>query len=84
MKVLYIYGYFLALLLLWSTPLLLVLLLLYVCYKRLVEASNGIQRARNIAYVQAELAIEAVQCLEPSEERDALVSFAAKIVDRTH
>ncbi len=51
---------------------------------RFVEASGGIQRARNIAYVQAELAIEAVQRLESSEERDALVSFAAKIVDRTH
>eukprot|EP01084_Bolivina_argentea_P032747 60637_1 len=51
---------------------------------KFVEASDGIQQARNIAYVQAELAIEAVQRLEPSEERDALVSFAAKIVDRTH
>ncbi|KAG5191230.1 geranyl-diphosphate synthase [Tribonema minus] len=48
----------------------------------LVLRSDGIARARDLAIVQAELAMDAATRLAPSEERDALVALAARVVDR--
>ena len=48
-----------------------------------VLQSDGIQRAKNLAVVQAELAMAAALQLAPSAERDALVALAARVVDWT-
>lgn len=50
----------------------------------LVHASDGIARAKDVAVVQAEKAMDAVLSLEPSRPRDALVQLAHKIVNRNH
>jgi geranylgeranyl pyrophosphate synthase len=49
----------------------------------IVLASNGIQKAKELAQVHAELAMDAVLKLKPSVHRDALVHLAYKVVDRT-
>lgn len=49
----------------------------------LVFASNGIEKTKELARVHAELAMDAVLQLKPSEYRDALVHLAYKVVDRT-
>ncbi|CAM9337252.1 unnamed protein product, partial [Phaeothamnion confervicola] len=51
---------------------------------QLVHESGSIQRTKDIARVQAELATDAVMRLSPSPERDALVNLAYKIVHRNH
>jgi geranylgeranyl pyrophosphate synthase len=48
-----------------------------------VLRSDGIQRAKDLAVVQAELAMAAALRLAPSPERDGLVALAARVVDRT-
>ncbi|CAM9967883.1 unnamed protein product, partial [Ascophyllum nodosum] len=50
----------------------------------LVNASDGIARAKEVAVVQAEKAMDAVLTLEESPDRDALVQLAYKIVNRNH
>lgn len=50
----------------------------------LVNASDGIARARDVALVQAEKAMDAVLTLRESPARDALVKLAHKIVNRNH
>lgn len=50
----------------------------------LVRASDGISRAKDVAVVQAEKAMDAVLTLEQSPARDALVQLAHKIVNRNH
>lgn len=50
----------------------------------LVHASDGIARARDVAVVQAEKAMDAVLTLQQSPARDALVQLAHKIVNRNH
>lgn len=50
----------------------------------LVHASDGIARAKDIAAVQAEKAMDAVLTLRESPARDALVQLAHKIVNRNH
>lgn len=48
----------------------------------LVLRSDGIARARDMAVVQAELAMAAAARLMAGPERDALVALAARVVDR--
>lgn len=50
----------------------------------LVHASDGIARAKDVAVVQAEKAMDAVLTLKQSPARDALVQLAHKIVNRNH
>ncbi|KAJ1459315.1 isoprenoid synthase domain-containing protein [Pelagophyceae sp. CCMP2097] len=51
----------------------------------MVKNSNGVERARELAYLQAELAAEAVlRGLPPSDARSALVTLASKVVTRRH
>lgn len=50
----------------------------------LVNKSQGVQRCKLLAQVHAEKAIEALQMIDHSPARDALVSLAAKVVTRTH
>ncbi|CAM9366348.1 unnamed protein product [Discosporangium mesarthrocarpum] len=50
----------------------------------LVQASDGIKRAKDVARVQAEAAMEAILHLSYSPEREALVQLAHKVVHRTH
>lgn len=49
----------------------------------LVERSGGLQRAKDLALVQAEMAMEAVLPLAPSPARDGLVRLASLVVNRT-
>jgi geranylgeranyl pyrophosphate synthase len=51
---------------------------------RFIHASGSLVRTRDIAIAQAELAIEAIEKLEPSPESEALVALAARVVDRSH
>jgi geranylgeranyl pyrophosphate synthase len=48
-----------------------------------VNASNGMERTKELARVHAELAMDAILELEPSEYRDSLVHLAYKVVART-
>lgn len=50
----------------------------------LLNKSDGIQRTKDLAFLQADLAIEAILQLKESEERDSLVNLALKVVNRTH
>ena len=47
-----------------------------------VKRSKGLERSRDLAQVHAEKAIEAIQELNPSPARDALVALACKVVIR--
>lgn len=47
-----------------------------------VKQSKGLERSRELAQVHAEKAIEAIQELDPSPARDALVALACKVVIR--
>mmetsp|Transcript_5744 Transcript_5744/g.7915 ORF Transcript_5744/g.7915 Transcript_5744/m.7915 type:complete len:451 (-) Transcript_5744:223-1575(-) len=49
-----------------------------------LEKSNGIQRTKELAYLQADLAIESILQLCESDERDALINLALKVVKRNH
>lgn len=50
----------------------------------LVQSSDGIARAKDVALVQAEKAMDAVLTLRESPPRDALLQLAHKIVNRNH
>lgn len=47
-----------------------------------VHASKGLARAKALAVAQADLAIDAVSRLAPSQARDALAHLAYKVVTR--
>ncbi len=47
-----------------------------------VKQSKGLERSRDLAQVHAEKAIDAIQVLDPSPARDALVALACKVVIR--
>lgn len=49
----------------------------------LVFASSGMERTKELARVHAEYAMDALLALHPSENRDALVHLANKVVART-
>lgn len=50
----------------------------------LVLQSNGLQRCKDLAQVHVERAIEAIEVLQDSEARSALIALACKVVTRTH
>ncbi|KAJ8613033.1 hypothetical protein CTAYLR_004063 [Chrysophaeum taylorii] len=50
----------------------------------LVYETNAIDRARDLAYVQADLAKDALDPFPPSDAKDALLSLATKVVTRNH
>lgn len=50
----------------------------------LVQSSNGLARAKDLAVAQADLALDAVMKLQPSPARDALAHLAYKVVVRKH
>ena len=50
----------------------------------LVQASKGVRRAKDLAVVQAEFAIDALNNLPNSEARDALFALAIKVLNRSH
>ena len=50
----------------------------------LLSRCDALARAKDLAYVQAELAIENVMRLAPSDARDGLARLAYKIVSRQH
>jgi geranylgeranyl pyrophosphate synthase len=50
----------------------------------LVRRSEGLRRAKELAQVQAEQAMEAALGLDPSTARDGLVKLAALVVSRRH
>lgn len=49
----------------------------------LVERSGGLQQAKDLALVQAEMAMEAVLPLKHSPARDGLIQLASLVVNRT-
>jgi geranylgeranyl pyrophosphate synthase len=49
-----------------------------------VRRSEGLRRAKELAQVQAEQAMEAALGLDPSPARDGLVKLAALVVSRRH
>eukprot|EP01036_Dinobryon_divergens_P026215 gene26215-34836_t len=51
---------------------------------KLVLASQGLKKCRELAQIYAEKAVEAVELLGPSPAREALVSLACKVVTRNH
>jgi len=51
---------------------------------RLVERSQGMTRAKDLATAQADMALEAILIMEPSSARDALAHLAYKVVTRNH
>lgn len=51
----------------------------------ILQHTDGINKARDLAFAQAELAADALEAhFPPSEARDALVALAAKVVTRQH
>ncbi|CAN0290018.1 unnamed protein product [Discosporangium mesarthrocarpum] len=50
----------------------------------LVEALDGIKRAKDVVRFQAEAAMEAIFHLSYSSERESLVQLGHKVVNRTH
>ena len=48
-----------------------------------VNASRGMERTKQLAIVHAELAMDAILELYPSEHRDSLVQLAQKVISRT-
>ncbi len=49
----------------------------------LVEKSVGLQKSKELAFIQAELACHAILEFEPSPARDALVKLAQLVVTRS-
>jgi geranylgeranyl pyrophosphate synthase len=49
----------------------------------LVRQADGLSRAKDLALVQAEQAIEAVLPLSPSPAREGLIQLAMLVVNRT-
>ena len=47
-----------------------------------VQASNGMQRTRELATGHAQAALDALTVLHPSPERDALAAIAFRVVNR--
>ena len=47
-----------------------------------VQASNGMQRTRELATGHAQAALDALTVLHPSAERDALAAIAFRVVNR--
>jgi all-trans-nonaprenyl-diphosphate synthase len=51
---------------------------------KLIEESQGIQQARELAAYHAQLAVEHLQVLPPSESREALVNIADYVLSRLY
>lgn len=49
----------------------------------LVQRSDGLRQAKDLALVQAEQAMEAALTMHPSPARDGLIKLASLVVNRT-